>query len=288
MTKPKNNNAPIVQQSTNSNLVRPKTVMQEHKLRNRRSFVTLSLCGACLFLLILCGCLIASLVLVGKSLSKTDRQQQAVVDVIASLSDNILSTVTANDNKVILKTTLKNSVANNSSEQSNRVTMNVPKMSKIIDQLSWRLPKEIKPILYELTLKPDLTSKTFSGNIDIHLSVTKPISYIAVHAHTLAITKTLLQSKNATNGARHNVTIAHAFAYPQFQYWVTEVPTPLDAGDYVLGLAFNGSLENRIVGFYQSTYVNPTTNQSRYNTTPVFLSFILVFPFIWLKSNRLK
>lgn len=263
MTKPKNNTT-IVQQSTN-NLVRPRTVMQEQKLKsNRRSFVTLSLCGACLFLLILCGCLIASLVLVAKSLSKSDRKP---VDVIASLSDNILSTVTADDKKIILKTTLKNSVVDNSLdsdfEQLSRMTMNVPKMSKIIDQLSWRLPKEIKPILYELTLKPDLQTKTFSGNVSIHLSVIKPISYIAVHAHTLTITKTLLESKNATNGDRTNVSIAHAFAYPKFQYWVTEVPKPLDSGDYVLGLSFNGSLENRIVGFYQSTYINPVTNKSR-------------------------
>lgn len=269
MTKPKNQTiiaSTIVQQSSN-NLVRPRTVMQEQKLKsNRRSFVTLSLCGACLFLLILCGCLITSLVLVAKSLSKSDRKP--VVDVIASLSDNILSSVNANDKKIILKTTLKNSLVNNSFESdfdrlSRMTIMNVPKMSKIIDQLAWRLPKEIKPIRYELTLKPDLKTKTFAGNVAIHLSVAKPIAYIAVHAHTLTITKTLLESKNTTTGDRSNVTIAHAFAYPLFQYWVTEVPKPLDAGDYVLGLSFNGSLENRIVGFYQSTYINPATNESR-------------------------
>lgn len=266
MTKPKNNTITAIGQQSTHNLVRPKTIMQEQKLRNRRSFVTLSLCGACLFLLILCGCLITSLVLVGKSLSKS-ADRQPVVDVIASLSDSILSTANANDKKIILKTTLRNSVTNNQTdsdiEQLNRMTMNVPKMSKIIDQLSLRLPKEIKPILYELTLKPDLKTKTFSGNIDIHLSVVQPISFIAVHAHTLAITKTLLVSKNATNGDRNNITIAHAFAYPKYQYWVTEVPNPLALGDYVLGLTFNGSLENRIVGFYQSTYINPTNNESR-------------------------
>lgn len=275
MTKPKNIiNTTTVQQSTNNNLVRPKTIMQEHRLRNRRSFVTLSLCGACLFLLILCGCLIAALVLVGKSLSKSDRQHTTdVIDVISSSSANIFNTVTAiNDKKVLLKTTLRNSVSNNSSsssvesdiEQSNNLmTMNVPKLSKVIDQLSWRLPKEIKPILYELTLKPDLKTKTFSGNIDIHLSVVKPISYIAVHAHTLAITKTLLESRNASTGDRSNVSIAHTFAYPKYQYWVTEVPEPLESGDYVLGLTFNGSLDNRIVGFYQSTYKNPANNELR-------------------------
>lgn len=269
MTKPKNTTAittTIVQPGTNgNNLVRPRTIMQEQKVkRNRQSFVTISLCGACLFLLILCGCLLAALVLVAKSLSKSDRPP---VDVIASISDNILSTVNANDKKIFLKTTLKNSVVNNSLEsdfeQLSRMTMNVPKMSKIIDQLSWRLPKEIKPILYELTLKPDLKTKTFSGNISIHLSVQKPISYIAVHAHTLAITKTLLEKKNNISSDRSNITIAYAFPYPKFQYWITELPQPLELGDYVLGLSFNGSLENRIVGFYQSTYNNPATNESR-------------------------
>lgn len=140
-------------------------------------------------------------------------------------------------------------------------TMRATPISKILDQLTWRLPQQIRPTLYNLLLRPDFKTKTFSGDVSIHLNVTAPISYVAVNHKQLSITKTTLLEKTS-NGER-NVEIATAFDYPEREYWVTELDEPLAIGEYILNLDFNGSLDNRIVGFYQSSYIDVNTNETR-------------------------
>lgn len=250
-------------------LVRPRTtVTQDTNHRpaiaqkpSQRSFIVLSLCGACLFLLILSTCLITSLVLVGKSLAaqQHNHNNNSDVSVISSASSNELSTTPI---RHIKNTFLVN---NNGGPQAKRTNNdNTPRsidtiemtgskkiVSKVLDQLGWRLPKAIRPTRYELHLAPDFATKRFEGRVRIELEVGQAMQFIAVHSNQLTITGTQLESVK-TKGA---VSIANTFDYPKFQYWVTEPVESLDAGDYVLTLQFNGSLTDRIVGFYQSSYI---------------------------------
>lgn len=239
-----------------ANLVRPRTVMQEQPPKNAKpnktSVVVLSLCGACLFLLIITAALVTSLVLVGKNLSHSAKQS-----TLLSASNPSVST---SDNKNISART--KFVNNNKHMNQSQITkMNPNISSKVLGNLRWRLPSEIRPNLYKLRLYPDLKAKTFSGNISIQLQVTKPISYIVVHAKRLTISQTLLQQ--SVGNELKNISVANAFEYPDYEYWVTEVDAPLEVGDYVLALTFNGSLTDRIVGFYQSSYIDPVRNETR-------------------------
>lgn len=242
-----------------ANLVRPRTIMQEQPLKNvtkpnKTSIVVLTLCGACLFLLIISAALLTSLVLVGRNLSYNSKF------ILQSASNN------NNSDKInSIDKNNKNSVDNSSSNSTTAsvfIKMNPNISSKIISKLRWRLPSEIHPQLYNLRLYPNLKEKTFSGNISIHLQVKAPISYIVVHSKRLTISQTLLQ-QTLSNGDLKNISIANAFEYPEYEYWVTEVNEPLAVGDYVLGLTFNGSLTDRIVGFYQSSYFDSIKNERR-------------------------
>lgn len=263
--------------SKSSSLVRPRTVMQESnqsKQRNRRSILVLSLCGACLFLLIICSALIAALVFVGKNLS-SQSHHVGLSSSSSSIDNNSNNTAIING----IRTTSDNNFNKNQltikSGERNRAripAMKTPKLSKIVDQLRWRLPSEIRPILYTLHLHPDLKTKTFTGNVSIQLQITKPINYIALHSKKLTISQTILE-RNASSlgtadgsGGRQlqTVPIWQTFDHPEFEYWITEVEKPLDVGDYVLALTFNGSLTDRIVGFYQSSYFDKQKNETRY------------------------
>lgn len=136
--------------------------------------------------------------------------------------------------------------------------------SKILQHLSFRLPKELKPLRYNLILQPDLSSKTFNGNVTIRLEVMKPISYIPVHSKFLTVvTKEVVQLGDEEKPAR-TIQPLLTFEHPQLEYWVTEFAEPLEAGNYSLQLAFNGSLVDRIVGFYQSSYMDAKRNEKRY------------------------
>lgn len=252
-------------------LVRPRTdPNRKPKTRTTTSFVILALCGASMFLFIVSVCLITVLVLVGKSLSNQSANNLTSLD-----DDSLLSLFKANriaetgllpgadykfNNHIkSTKHTISSSGLENSDKTSVEMMPNLT--SKVLDQLHFRLPREIRPTLYELLLNPDLKAYTFSGNVSIHLKVDKPMSFIAVHSNKLSITSTLLEQLH--EGNVRNISIANAFAFPKYEYWVTEVEEPLPTGVYVLRLAFNGSLTDRIVGFYGSSYYDPVTNATR-------------------------
>lgn len=139
--------------------------------------------------------------------------------------------------------------------------------SKISQLLSFRLPQEIRPLTYHLRLQPDLKNKTFSGNISITLELLKPISFIPVHSKLLTVETKGVQQLDADLQPIRPLTPSLTFEEPRLEYWVTEFAEPLEAGNYCMQLDFNGSLVNRIVGFYQSSYLDRERNEKRYVKT---------------------
>lgn len=136
--------------------------------------------------------------------------------------------------------------------------------SKILSLLGFRLPKELRPLKYAIRLEPDLQNKTFLGNITIKLEVKQPISFIPVHSKLLTVRTESVQRLNESDAPMESITPKLSFECPEFEYWVTEFEKPLEVGNYSLHLAFNGSLANRIVGFYQSSYLDKQKNEKRY------------------------
>lgn len=262
------------------------------KPSNRRSILVLSLFGTCMFLFILCGCLVTVLVLIGRSLSTNallhttgERLNTSKPTHTTNTDNTYLLSIRDFASKIISSSTIpttnvfetsSNSHLNNSGIESTSSselniisgdtstisTMRTAQLPKIIEQLGWRLPTEIRPTLYNLLLRPDFDTKSFSGQVAIHLDVVKPISFVAVHSKFLSITKTTLV-QNEVNGGERDIEISNAFNYPEKEYWVTELPKPLSIGEYVLNLTFNGSLTDRIVGFYQSSYNDTNKNVTR-------------------------
>ncbi|XP_073991593.1 glutamyl aminopeptidase-like isoform X2 [Rhodnius prolixus] len=126
------------------------------------------------------------------------------------------------------------------------------------------LPKDVYPTNYTLTIFPLLENGTFSGDISINLTLTKPRKYIVLHQHDLNITKTILKTKNGDN-----IKVSEAFPYVKNEFWVVLPEKELESGEYILDLVFDGSLLKKIVGFYRSTYKSKDGN-SRYLATTKF------------------
>lgn len=135
--------------------------------------------------------------------------------------------------------------------------------SKIFQHLGFRLPKALKPRKYNLQLRPDLTQKNFTGNITIQLQVLEPISFIPVHVNQLNVSHGQLQRLDESGAPLTDIKPSLTFAYPQYEYWVTEFDQPLEVGNYSLHLNFNGSLIDRITGLYQSSYYDKLKNRTR-------------------------
>lgn len=146
-------------------------------------------------------------------------------------------------------------------DSKNKMLTEVMQKSKVLRAISFRLPSEIKPKRYDLYLHPNLKTKTFSGRVTIELDVLKPISFIPVHSKNLNIVT--LDLWKVSDGDKTKIEPSLTFNHEKFEYWITELTDALETGEYAITYAFNGSLTDRIVGLYQSSYLDEATNETR-------------------------
>lgn len=133
--------------------------------------------------------------------------------------------------------------------------------SKLVENLTFRLPSAISPIAYNLFLNPNLETKAFSGNVKIEFNVAEPVPFVALHSKFLNVTTKKL-IKNLENGAE-GIPIKNSFEYDKFEYFIVEPESQLSAGNYTIDLDFDGRLDGKIVGFYGSSYLDKMRNQTR-------------------------
>lgn len=248
----------------NPNLVRPSSVSNFSRqdsttLRKSHSLVV-TLATICLILICLLCIVVFGLVLVGKNLSSVSQSSalrsssgQPLQDSISLVNRSILTL----QNSVKSQEVPGNTVIPGNSKDGGMASA---RFAKIVEQLSFRLPSEVRPKRYNLHLHPNLVEKTFSGNVSIDLEVSKPVSFIAVHTKKLTISSTSLVQKLGSSQA---VPLEETFEYEPLEYWITVPKETIQEGLYQLNMSFNGSLINRIVGFYASSYFNPLRNETR-------------------------
>ncbi|GAB1864921.1 Aminopeptidase [Camponotus japonicus] len=131
---------------------------------------------------------------------------------------------------------------------------------------SFRLPKEVKPIRYDLFLHPKLKQKTFSGKVTILIDVLDDRTTIALHQKGLKITTVELKTYGLEKD--YKIEISSISNPSKYEIFVISTETELKPGLYNLSLEFDGSLKNKIVGFYSSTY--QYDSEERYIATTKF------------------
>ena len=121
---------------------------------------------------------------------------------------------------------------------------------------AYRLPRTVIPTRYVLTLEPDISSATFSGEEAVAIEVRESVSEIALNAVALEIDEAWLE--RAGDGTRRTATIT-------FDEVTERAHLHLDAeaepGSWVLHARFRGVLNDRLVGFYRSTFKDDDDNE---------------------------
>ncbi|XP_011637436.2 LOW QUALITY PROTEIN: glutamyl aminopeptidase-like [Pogonomyrmex barbatus] len=122
---------------------------------------------------------------------------------------------------------------------------------------AFRLPREVEPVYYDLFLHPNLTEGTFSGKVTILLDVRDDRRTIALHQKDLNITS----AKLVTYGLKedYEINISSISKPSKYEIFVISTIEEIRSGLFNLSLEFNGSLSNKIVGFYTSKYFTDTT-----------------------------
>jgi len=116
----------------------------------------------------------------------------------------------------------------------------------------YRLPRTAVPSRYDIRLEPDLTTLTFRGQQTVALEVTETISEVVLNAIELVIDSASLENDRGE-------TIRATAALDE----VTErcrlaLASPAARGRWRLRLAFRGTLNDKLRGFYRSVYKDPS------------------------------
>ncbi len=128
-----------------------------------------------------------------------------------------------------------------------------------------RLPRSVVPRRYELVLAPDLELASFSGSERVEIEVVEPVERIVMHAADLEIVGASLALGWASDG--DDLATADSFSLGAELDDASETVAFLapsedvPPGRYTLSCSFRGVLNDKLHGFYRSTFDDEGTTR---------------------------
>ena len=114
--------------------------------------------------------------------------------------------------------------------------------------MDYRLPTTVVPSRYDIRLEPDLEAATFAGQETIAITVSEPVSEILLNAAELVIRSVSVQTADG-QVVEGSASLDEAAERARLAF-----PRPIPPGEHRLTLGFTGILNDRLHGFYRSTY----------------------------------
>ena len=115
----------------------------------------------------------------------------------------------------------------------------------------YRLSRDVVPSAYKIFLSPDLTTFTFTGHVDVAVEVTTPTTSITLNARDLGLGVATLTSGDQT------LTSGAAVLDDTYETATFTFDQELPLGPATLAIDFTGEINDKLTGFYRSTYVDP-------------------------------
>ncbi|CAJ0593765.1 unnamed protein product [Cylicocyclus nassatus] len=122
---------------------------------------------------------------------------------------------------------------------------------------SFRLPRDIVPLSYNLTIHPNITTHNVTGSLAIDLKVMDSTKLIVLHAHNLVMNTFSL----SVNGRRME---AEFYFCTDTSQWAFAMDEAVKVGDIVdLGIEFHGEVLPDLQGLYISTHTDTQGRKTR-------------------------
>ena len=116
----------------------------------------------------------------------------------------------------------------------------------------FRLPRTVVPTRYDLRLEPDLVAHTFTGEETIAVTVSEATAEATLNTAELTIVDVVADGP----GGERVRGVVSTDEEAERSRMVFE--HPLAAGDWRLRVRFRGTLNDKLRGFYRSTYKDPS------------------------------
>lgn len=115
----------------------------------------------------------------------------------------------------------------------------------------YRLPRTVLPSHYELELAPDLDAARFTGTVRITVEVTGPTDTVALNAYELELHRAEITGERGDDVAVTRIELDEAT-----QRAVLHTATTLQPGTWHVTVEFAGVLNDKLAGFYRSTWTD--------------------------------
>ena len=119
------------------------------------------------------------------------------------------------------------------------------------EQKPYRLPTTVIPDRYEIKLTPDLSTATFAGEEKVFVQVLEPVRQVVVNAADLEFQAVSIK------GAGGKVVQGNAVLDIENEQATFNFPEILNPGRWELQITYSGILNDKLHGFYRSTYKDP-------------------------------
>ena len=130
-----------------------------------------------------------------------------------------------------------------------------------VETRSYRLPKTATPSFYDIRITPDLAGATFVGEQTVALEIHEPVNELTFNAAELNISHAVLSDDTGTKLVG---TVTHDEASERV---TVHFDGTAGGGHWDLELKFTGILNNKLKGFYRSTYKNAQGQDEAIATT---------------------
>lgn len=114
------------------------------------------------------------------------------------------------------------------------------------------LPTNVSPKHYKLEITPNLTDLTFSGVEDIDVVVYNPTCEISLHCKEIVIKEVTFTNKSSGSSPE---VVEISYKLKQTIVCFT-FDKPLELGEGVLHITYDGILNGDMAGFYKSGYTD--------------------------------
>src|SRR5262245_5283 len=109
------------------------------------------------------------------------------------------------------------------------------------------LPIDVVPERYDIRVIPDAQALTFTGHVNIAISVQRATDRIVLNAADLTIGRTTLSGRSETPTVVPNEQQQTAFVFD----------TPVASGHYVLSINYSGKIYKQFSGLFGVDYDTP-------------------------------
>ncbi len=137
-----------------------------------------------------------------------------------------------------------------------QATGTIPTMTATEALDPYRLPPGVRPTRYDVRLRPALASATFSGRVEIDLTIDSDTDVLVLNTAELGIASCAIDGIAATWELDE-----------QTERMIVHAAGTVAAGTCLLSIAFDGILNDKLRGFYRSTYIDDEGNEQVIATT---------------------